>query len=91
MNNLDRAKELKEKINYLRNSKIENSVIFTKELFKLIKEAKQLKQKVEKGCGEQFEMGEEFPALCTKEDGIYDTWYCENCQETLKILEEILE
>ena len=84
MNNLDRAKELRDCDKFTK----EIGHIGVNNLNK--QQSKQLKEKVEKGCGEQFEMGEEFPALCTKEDGIYDTWYCENCQETLKILNKIL-
>lgn len=96
-NNLERAKELKERDIIYINKKI-SEFPYSDSMNKIFKEAKELLEGTKKGCGCYLmpvgsynscgQVKRSLNAIMGKDEEIL---YCEDCQETIKICEEILQ
>jgi len=108
MNNLEKAKELKDKYNlnleklkrHLKNKSFNLAKPYLELCSKYYFEIKNLKEKIEKGCGKYLgnagsdDMSVEVTFYCGKKEyfgEIFKPYYCEDCQEAIKICEEILK
>ena len=101
MNNLEKAKELENKFKYvlenIRQAKVEyeaginpyHEVEYYQEIkMKLIKEAKELKEEIEKGCKKRFDS---FNGLyCGGHNRLMKGKLCPDCEESIKILDDLL-
>lgn len=83
MNNLEKAKELKEKAKPYQNKSLNEKEFI--EYMLIVDEVHKLKEKIEnEGCGKNLLMG--IGVNC----GIWKN-YCSDCEEAIKICEEILK
>lgn len=97
MNNLEEAQELKKrKTYYSENPKGLGNILLNELKLIFITEAKELKEKIEKGCGKKFiktyyDEDHYSEDSFDNEETCEEDCFCEDCQEAIKILKEILK
>jgi len=103
MNNLEKAKELKERNTIIENVKL-NTIDYLIHKSRIQKEAKDLKEKIENGgCGKDYcpsckiYKKDEYSFKCGEWEKLKITnrtkkrIFCPKCQEAIKICEELLK